>query len=197
MKIGTKSLLFGGHQFILHPIHVFIAWWIVYGFPKDPRLWIAFIVHDWGYWGKPNIDGKEGETHPELGAKIMHRLFDKKIGKLTMCTVDESNSVIVNSKSPIYSSDWYNFTRFHSRSYATLHGANISKLCIADKLAFCVPPKKLYLLLVTLTGEIKEYMTTSRTKFGKEPYTNKSEWYDRVYDYMLLWAKTNKDKTNV
>lgn len=174
MKIGTKSLLFGGHQFILHPIHVFIAWWIAYGFPKDPRLWIAFVVHDWGYWGKDNIDGEEGETHPELGGKIMHWLFDKK---------NETK--------------WYNFTRFHSRSYALLHGGTISKLCIADKLAFCIPSKWLYLFFTSLTGEIKEYMTTSRAKFGKDPYTNKSEWYDRVYDYMLLWAKTNKDKADV
>ena len=52
MKIGTKSLLFGAHNIIIHPVLVFIAWWRLYGFPFDPRLWIAFLVHDWGYFGK-------------------------------------------------------------------------------------------------------------------------------------------------
>lgn len=48
MKIGTKSLLFGAHQFLIHPFWIAVAWNRLYGFPKDPRLWIAFIVHDWG-----------------------------------------------------------------------------------------------------------------------------------------------------
>ena len=71
MKIGTKSLLFGAHNIIIHPVLVFIAWWRLYGFPFDPRLWIAFLVHDWGYFGKSDMDGSEGETHVELGARIM------------------------------------------------------------------------------------------------------------------------------
>ena len=49
MKVGTKSLLFGAHNIFIHPFLVFIAWWRLYGFPADPRLWVAFIVHDWGY----------------------------------------------------------------------------------------------------------------------------------------------------
>ena len=76
MKVGTKSVLFGVHCFFLHPIFVAIAWTKLYGFPFDPRIWVAFFVHDLGYWGKPNMDGPEGETHVELGAKIMHFLFD-------------------------------------------------------------------------------------------------------------------------
>jgi hypothetical protein len=71
MKVGTKSILFGAHCFLIHPIFVFIAWCQLYGFPYDPRIWIAFFVHDLGYWGKPNMDGPEGEKHVELGAKIM------------------------------------------------------------------------------------------------------------------------------
>lgn len=78
MKIGTKSVLFGAHCFFLHPWFVAAAWWKLYGFPFDPRLWVAFFVHDLGYWGKPNMDGIEGERHPYFGAKIMQRLFDKK-----------------------------------------------------------------------------------------------------------------------
>ncbi len=77
MQIGTKSVLFGAHCFFLHPFFVAWAWWKLYGFPWDPRLWAAFILHDIGYWGKPNMDGPEGETHPEVGARIMGRLFDR------------------------------------------------------------------------------------------------------------------------
>ena len=75
MKVGTKSVLFGTHCFLLHPIFIAVAWIKLYGFPFDPRVWIAFFVHDLGYWGKRNMDGPEGETHVELGARIMH-LFD-------------------------------------------------------------------------------------------------------------------------
>ena len=79
MNVGTKSLLFGVHQFALHPILVAMAWWKLYGFPWDPRLWVAFVVHDWGYWGKPNMDGPARDTHPELGASIMAFLFDRSV----------------------------------------------------------------------------------------------------------------------
>jgi hypothetical protein len=83
MKIGTKSVLFGAHQFLIHPIILFIAWLKEYGVSSvligyrlvwvetrlnnresfrnlqqrsvhagiwDPRLWVAFFVHDLGYW---------------------------------------------------------------------------------------------------------------------------------------------------
>jgi len=64
MKIGTKSVVFGAHCFFIHPWFVFIAWWKLYGFPWDISLWFCFFLHDLGYWGKPNIDGIEGELHP-------------------------------------------------------------------------------------------------------------------------------------
>jgi len=76
MKIGTKSLLFGVHLWFWHPIVVAFAWWKLYSFPWDPRLWVAFIVHDWGYWGCPEMDGPKGDLHPYRGAKIIHFLFD-------------------------------------------------------------------------------------------------------------------------
>lgn len=51
MTMGTKSLLFGVHCFFIHPFTVAIAWTRLYGFPLDPRIWLSFLVHDWGYWG--------------------------------------------------------------------------------------------------------------------------------------------------
>ena len=77
MKIGTKSILFGAHCLFIHPVFVLIAWCRLYGIPYDPRIWIAIFVHDLGYLGKPNMDGKEGERHVELGAKIMSIFGDK------------------------------------------------------------------------------------------------------------------------
>ena len=79
MKIGTRSLLFGAHQFLIHPWFVAEAWRRLFGFPFDPRLWVLFFVHDWGYCGKPNMDGPEGEQHPYLGAQIMGALFDRGV----------------------------------------------------------------------------------------------------------------------
>lgn len=187
MKVGTKSLLFGVHQFIIHPITVFIAWWKLYGFPKDPRLWVAFIVHDWGYWGKPNIDGKEGETHPELGARIMHRLFDKK-GEI----------VNIGRNQTIKRADWtnwYDFTLYHSRFYAKANNAPISKLCIADKYAICIDPWWFYLIRATLSGEIKEYLQQQRVGNDK-PFTDKRTWLIQVKKYLNAWVAEHKDNLN-
>jgi len=46
------------------------GWWTLYGFPFDPRLWVAFFVHDLGYIGKPNMDGPEGTR---LGRAVARR----------------------------------------------------------------------------------------------------------------------------
>src|SRR5271166_3701015 len=78
MRVGTKSVLFGYHSWWLHPFLVAEAWRRLYGFPWDPRLWVAFFVHDLGYFGMPNMDGVEGKQHPFFGAAIMHFLFDVK-----------------------------------------------------------------------------------------------------------------------
>jgi hypothetical protein len=111
MKIGTKSVLFGAHQFILHPIALAIAWTVLYGFPRDLRLLVAFVVHDWGYVGKNNMDGDEGERHPLLGAAIMRLFFGKK---------------------------WGDFTLYHSRFYARRRHHAYSRLAVADLPLVCL-----------------------------------------------------------
>jgi hypothetical protein len=182
MKVGTKSLLFGVHQFIIHPIFVFIAWWKLYGFPSDPRLWVAFIVHDWGYWGKSNMNGKdEGETHPELGARIMHKLFDKDYN--IEGTIIPDNS-------------WYYFTLYHSRYYAKNDLHPISKLCVADKYVFCIQPKWMYIPLAILSGDIYEYMDENIDRHELR-HTIKSHWFDHVYEDMTNWVNEHKDNFNI
>lgn len=152
MRIGTRSLLYGAHQFALHPLFLALAWWALYGFPCDPRLWIAFIVHDWGYWGKPDMDGSEGQAHPELGGRIMNRLFGR---------------------------EWGDFTRLHSRFYARREGREPSPLCAADKLVLLVTPSWLYLPLVVITGEVREYRAVYAVWHGRPvDQVSTHEWYE-------------------
>lgn len=167
MKIGTRSLLFGAHNLFLHPLLVFIAWRRLYGFPIDPRLWIAFLVHDWGYFGKPNMDGKEGEAHVELGARIM-RIFGPR---------------------------WEAFTRYHSRYYSRRDGVHPSRLCYADKLALCYELPVFYLLRTRITGELYEYMALCDAggKYACREYMNRKidtprAWFSAVRRFTLKYV---------
>jgi hypothetical protein len=171
MKIGTKSILFGAHCLLIHPFFVMVAWIKLYGFPFHPAIWLSFFFHDLGYLGKPNIDGEEGETHVELGAKILEFLFNKK---------------------------WADFSRYHSRFYAKKNGVNYSKLCVADKLATTLEPYWLYLPRVNWTGEIYEYMAQTKNGDGKYKtmkITTESQkkWFADVCDYLKKWVKEHKE----
>jgi len=190
MKVGSKSLLFGVHCFFIHPWFVALAWWRLYGFPWDPRLWVAFFVHDLGYWGKPNMDGPEGQTHPELGGRIMGWLFDfhwytlrGRIYKLCYGRVWRAcNTLHFRSK---LSWDWEYFTKNHSRNYA---GANFSKLCVADKLAIAITPWWIYLPLAIASGEIKEYMADTK-KLHPKNCPNDVIWFELQSDRKRLWLR--------
>jgi hypothetical protein len=135
MKIGTKSILFGAHQFLIHPIFVALAWWSLYGFPWDIRLWVTFVIHDWGYWGLSEMDNEEGEKHVEWAAQKMTRWFGPQ---------------------------WGIFCRYHSRFYARKHGVAVSRLCVADKYAMWWTPTWLYVPFAWATGEIQEYMVNNQ-----------------------------------
>ena len=133
MKLGTKSLLFGIHQFIWHPVTVWLAWIWLYRTIPTWRETICIIVHDWGYWGMSDIDGDEGILHPELGAKIAGRLLDR--GKSTR---------------------YRDLCIFHSRSYAKLIGVPPSKLCWADKASAKFEPTWWKLFRACATGGLEE-----------------------------------------
>lgn len=168
MKIGTKSVLFGAHCFFIHPWFVALAWWRLYGFPYDPRLWVAFFVHDLGYIGKPNMDGPEGETHPYFGAKIMG-IFGRK---------------------------WFYFTLFHSRYLAKRLLCQYSKLCVADKLSFVLTPRWLYLPMVTATGEINEYLKNANARTTERWIPtgyDKRHWHGQLCVYFNKWVAEHKE----
>ena len=59
------------------------------------------------------MDGSEGETPVELGARVMSLLFGKS---------------------------WGAFTAAQSRYWAKKNGRQFSRLCVADKLAFVMTP---------------------------------------------------------
>lgn len=130
MKTGTKSILFGVHQFLLHPLVVWIAW--VWCFRKAPswKETICIIIHDWGYWGKINMDDEEGEKHPEWAANIAGRFLGSYHHDLCL---------------------------YHSRHYARNAGKEPSNLCWADKLSILCEPWWLYLPRAWASGELFEY----------------------------------------
>jgi hypothetical protein len=191
MKIGTKSVLFGAHCFFAHPWFVAWSWWTLYGFPWDPRLWVAFFVHDLGYIGKPNMDGPEGETHPQLGARLMSRWFDAYVSAST-----ENYFPALGY--------WGHFALLHSRYYAKSLGMQPSRLCMADKLAIALTPWWLYLPMVRATGEIHEYMAHAKHRIvGNINITDEErarvisasqrDWYAGVQSYCHRWAYEHQD----
>lgn len=197
MKVGTKSVLFGAHCFFIHPWFVAWAWWRLYGFPFDPRLWVAFFVHDLGYWGMPNMDGEEGERHPHFGAEIMGWLFDKPYCNWRAC--GPYRHIACRDWPRRFEADagsWYCFTFYHSRFLSKLYGHRPTKLCIADKLAIVLTPTWLYVPLVTLTGEVHEYRRDAAKNnrgIGAEYATSHYEWYEAVKAYVAKWVEEHKD----
>lgn len=185
MKIGTKSILYGVHCFFLHPWFVAASWLRLYGlrFVRckstgvttwffDPFLWICFFVHDLGYFGKPNMDGEEGESHPVLGARI--------IGWFAGLLGQDSRE------------RWYAFCLYHSRFLARRDGHEPSLLCWADKYAIAITPSWIYLPMAKATGELQEYMhinTREIRGLDKSPL----EWHTQARSYCRSLALEHKD----
>lgn len=175
MKVGTKSVLWGAHQFAIHPWFVAAAWTRLYGFPWNYRLWIAFFLHDLGYWGKLNMDGPEGELHPVWAAYWMGRWFGLP---------------------------WCDFCLYHSRFLSKQQGQPYSRLCVADKLAVAMEPWWFYLPRAIASGEIVEYMERAKARHhaGEGKYftmnlsgDSRRAWFESVCDYLRHWAWEHKE----
>ena len=79
MTEGTKSYLFGCHQFFMHPIIVTVAWIRLY--KRPPRLWelVCIFLHDIGHIGKDYLSNyEEKKNHWWLGSAIAFKLFGWK-----------------------------------------------------------------------------------------------------------------------
>jgi hypothetical protein len=199
LPVGTKSVLFGAHAFWLHPWFVAEAWRRLYGFPRDPRLWIAFFVHDLGYWGKKKMDNEEGERHPKLGADIMGWLFDRdtKFAKWF-----DRRGRIGPPPYGIFPPNttfacWSNFTYYHSRFLAKRHDVTISQLCVADKLSIVLTPWWVYGPMAKLSGELAEYLEAAQHGKYKSMNLRTREgvriWHREMQIYLFSWVQAHKD----
>ncbi len=209
MQVGTRSLLVGAHCFFIHPFAVWIGCLKIYGWTWSLPKILSFFLHDVGYIGKPNIDGPEGKTHPEIGAEIVGMLCDWRN---------------LFKRRPL---KWYWFTLLHSRHYSKLFNVPHSPLCVADKLAFCKTPYWLYRFHMWASpDECKEYLENSygrtlfvivdkpmrkktfdelKTDFERDIYFSKAAyasgdmsnairlWHRAIYKDTLEWVMANSD----
>ena len=208
MRVGTKSILFGAHAFWFHPFAVALAWWELYRWAPaieggrwpaviDPRAWVVFFLHDIGYLGLSNMDGDEGEAHPEASAIILSILFD---GRLGWRLWRRRRMILKQFTGPVtalhlFLGPWGLFSLLHSRHYARDAKRNPSRLCAADKLALMYTPWWLYIPGTTLSGEIVEYMNHAR-ELGHQvgiAYHTKRDWYETMRAYCARWARRHAD----
>ena len=153
MTLGTKTLLFGVHQVIIHPLLVTISWIRLYhSFPNWKELFCIFI-HDWGYWGKPNLKNADGDTHPQLGANIAEKLLG---------------------------SEWRDFILGHSSFYVVRNNIKASKLLAPDKYFHCLIPLWAYKILAVPTGEFRHYRDIKHCRQVADQSETDKEWYDKL-----------------
>lgn len=146
LPVGPRSVIFGAHQFVIHPVFLEIAWRKLYKSKPTWKQRAAFALHDLGYLVQwcGEMDGGEGKRHPEWGARAMSWLFDR-------------NHLLIVDGHIQSSRYWYKFCAGHSRHYAKLVGVEMSPLMRADKLATHLYPRWLYAGLMKLSGEWREY----------------------------------------
>jgi hypothetical protein len=165
MKVGTKSVLFGVHQFIWHPITVTVAWIVLYKRAPSIKEIFCILIHDLGYFGKENMDGKLGEKHPEFAAKVAGFIFGD---------------------------DYRNLCLLHSRHYSRILGKEPSKLCWADKLSIRFDPRWFYLLRASASGELEEYKhNAEKAGFINRKFSN-IEWFEDAKAKMVLLSEKKR-----
>lgn len=157
MKIGTKSLLFGVHQFLIHPVFTLWGWVKLYkwkpkkyGYEWWPLLKSIFL-HDLGYWKLSDMDGNQGRNHMYWAADYVSKNIDRKLG---------------------HKNKYYWLCLLHSRFHAKYLGIEPSMLCWADKLGTALMPTWLWVFLAKLSGELDEYLSDPHYEIHgtKDPY---------------------------
>jgi hypothetical protein len=162
MRLGTRSIIFGVHHWLFHPLAVALAFRRLEARWPTWREALCIAVHDWGYWGCGDMDGPEGVQHPRLGGQIAAALLGL---------------------------DWGEWTVRHSGTYAELFGAQPSELYAADKLSVFEVPEWLYLGLARLSGELAEYRARAaayheRTGRGCPVDASDREWFSWLRRYV-------------
>lgn len=201
LPVGSRSVLWGAHCFFIHPIFVAIAWFKLYGWPDHLAIWVAFFVHDLGYWSKIRMDDADGERHVEWGAYILTFLFDSD----PIYIQPGSDWIVIgHGDDAWFCGPWGQFSLFHSRYYAKRHNKSYSRLCVADKLAIALEPWWLYLPRVWASGELHEYLSYARghvetnhgdaagSDYAKASATPRG-WHKAMTDYCRKWAYAHRD----
>lgn len=170
MQVGTKSVLFGVHQFLLHPLMVYRCWRQLYG---RIRWWeaVALFCHDLGYWGCDSMDGVGGERHPEFGGELTF--------KIVLFISDNIVSAIMAQDLAVG----------HSKTFSRLRCQPVSRLWAADKLGSTIYPRWLYLFLARLSGELAEYRQNAaryheRSGKGCPLSATDEEWFEWMGNHL-------------
>lgn len=177
LKRGTKSILFGVHQFLWHPFTIWRAWRYLY--KRNPTAYelIAIFCHDLGYWGKPYMDSPEGQTHPEGGATIaMHLAY--WLARVRGRSRDTATVIGIRV---------YRLSLFHSTHYAQKKNAPVSALYLPDKVCILFDPKWFYLLRGKWSGEVYEYAGRENAQRGTDM---------TVEDWLYFYRKAIKQKAD-
>jgi len=153
VNLGTKTLLFGVHQVFIHPVLVTAAWVKLYRSFPTWREMICIVIHDWGYWGRPNLKDADGDRHPERGAEIAGKLLGP---------------------------EWRDFILGHSSFYTIRHGVKQSKLFAPDKYWHCMIPLWVYKALSVPTEEFKHYRELKHARQVAEPHESDAEWWAKL-----------------
>ncbi len=168
MRIGTKSILFGVHQFLWHPFTVARAYRFLYGRWPSKYEWCGILFHDLGYWGLPNIDGPEGRLHPVRGSKWAGWAAEK-LARL------QGHRPGVAALIGEHIENW---TLGHSRELAKSRNREPSLLCWADKMCCFFDPSWFYLLRAHLSGEVYEFRANARGHVPDDfTYADWYRWY--------------------
>ena len=179
MNVGTKSILWGVHQFLWHPWTVGRAWRSLHGRWPSLNQWICIFVHDLGYWGSPNMDGEEGKRHPLKGAEMARKI------------VYRTERLRANSwlESLMAAEEAYAFSLGHSTHYAVLTRNTVSRLYLADKASILFDPPWFYLLRGWLSGEVAEYVT------NEDPSLTARQWLTNYRERIKVKVCLNKSSS--
>lgn len=136
------------------------------------------------------MDGPEGEEHPILGAQMMSCLFDRKRFDWSHVGLRRPDGTT------LWFGKWGQLCLFHSRYFAKKLDQGYSRLCVADKLAFVLTPRWLYLPMARWTGELDEYLKNAQraeSDHWKPTGYDARVWHDALKVYMTKWVKEHKD----
>ena len=131
MTEGTKSYLIGCHQFLLHPLFVFMAWRLEY--KSWPKWWeiVCIFLHDVGICGRQYLsDDKAKQGHWFKGAYIVGSIFG--YGKY-----NRDHTQLVFTDKPVLKRETFILCAGHCPKES---GYMESKLSRADKRSWLVAP---------------------------------------------------------